>query len=123
MNFNDFNDFNWHDSIIKSINIDRNKPGINDNIKFIIEWAEGNKNELVFEEIYWAYMIFNFGIVADETILSACIGDDKNIDLIDFYSKWNGSMDSVNLNLYMIRLNSTGGIIKIIAKGFKIIEK
>ena len=55
--------------------------------------------------------------------MSACIGDDKNIDLIDFYSKWNGSMDSVNLNLYMIRLNSTGGIIKIIAKGFKIIEK
>lgn len=118
-----FNDFNWHDSIIKNINIDRNKPGINDNIKFEIEWAEGSKIELVFEETYWANMMLNFGIVADETILSACIGDDKDLDLVDFYSKWNGSMDNVNLNSYTIRLNSTGGIIKIIAKRFKIIEK
>jgi hypothetical protein len=118
-----FNDFNWHDSVIKNITIDRNKPGINDIINFEIEWAEGSKVELVFEDTYWANMTLNFGIVADETILNACIGDDKDPDLVDFYSKWKGLMDNVKLNSYLIRLNSTGGTIKIIAKAFKIIEK
>jgi hypothetical protein len=118
-----FNDFNWHDSIIKNITIDRNKPGIIDIINFEIEWADGGKAELVFEDTYWANLTLNFGIVADETILSACMGDDKDPDLIDFYSRWKGLMDNINLNSYLIRLNSTGGIIKIIAKGFIITDK
>lgn len=118
-----FNNFSWHDSVIKDINIDRNKPGINDSIKFEIESVEGNNIELLFEDTYWANMVLNFGIVADETILDACICNNQDVDLVDFYSKWEGSMDNINLNLYMIRLNSTGSIIKIIAKGFKIIEK
>lgn len=118
-----FNDFNWHDSVIKNIAIDRSKPGINDVIRFEIEWEEGGRVDLVFEGTYWANMSLNFGIVADETILSACIGDEKDPDLVSFYSKWNGLMDNICLNSYLINLNSTGGVIKIIAKGFKIMEK
>lgn len=118
-----FDDFNWHDSIVKNINIDRDKPGINDIITFDIEWAQGGNIQLVFEETYWANMMLNFGIVADETILDANIEDSKDSDLVEFYSKWKGSMDSVSLNIYSIKLNSTGGLIKIIAKGFKVIEK
>jgi len=118
-----FNDFKWHDSVIKNITIDRNKPGINDIINFEIDLIDGGKIELIFEGIYWVNMNLNFGIVADETILNAWIGDDTDTDLIDFYSKWRGLMDNLKLDTFIIELNSTGGIIKIIAKAFKIIEK
>lgn len=118
-----FEYFDWHDSIIKSIDIDRNKPGINDSIKFNIKKVEGGNIELVFEETYWANFILNFGIVADETILDAYIADSTDIDLVKFYSNWKGAMNNVKLDLYVIKLNSTGGSIKILAKGFKIIDK
>lgn len=115
-----FNDFDWHDSIIKNISIDRSMPGIKDDIKFDIECVNGNRIELLFEEIYWVNMVLNFGIVADETILSANVEDANDSDLIELYSKWNGFLDDIILKSYTIRLNSTGGIIKVISKGFKI---
>ena len=121
--FMNFNDFNWHDAVIKKITVDRNKPGIIDIVNFEIEWPEGGRVELIFEEAYWAKMTLNFGIVADETILNAFIGDETDQDIINFYSKWKGLMDNIDLNSYLINLNSTGGIIKIIANRFKVIEK
>jgi len=118
-----FNDFNWHDAIIKNILIDRRSPGILDEIVFDIEWTEEKgKVKFIFKDIYWANMNLNFGIVADETILNAFSMNDNDEDLIAFYSKWKGMMNVVNLNSYIINLNSTGGKIKIIAKGFKVIE-
>jgi hypothetical protein len=60
-----FNDFYWHDSVIKSVTINRNNPGVNDEIVFEIEWSEQKgKVLLVFEDVYWAEMKLNFGIVA-----------------------------------------------------------
>ena len=68
-------------------------------------------------------MNLNFGIKAEETILCAEVLEDNNEDLANFYSKWKGLMDDIKLYTYRIELNSTGGIIKIIATGFKIIKK
>ena len=68
-------------------------------------------------------MLLNFGIIANENILNACIGDQTDQDFINLYSKWKGKLDKINLQLYLINLNSTGGITKIIAKTFKIKEK
>jgi hypothetical protein len=116
-----FNDFYWHDAIMQNILIDRNKPGILDEISFDIKWAE-EKGEvtLVFEDVYYTMMNLNFGIVSDETILNAIVLEEDNEDLINFYSKWKGTLDSVKLNVYKINLNSTGSEIKIIAKGFRV---
>jgi len=119
-----FNDFYWHDAIIKNIQIDRSNPGIRDTIIFDIEWPEEKgKVAFLFEEVYWAEMKLNFGIVADETIMNSVELDDNNQDLINFYLKWNGAMDEVKLNTYKIELNSTGGDIKIIAKTFRVDKK
>jgi len=115
-----FNDYNWHDAVIKNILINRNNPGILDEIIFDIEWLENEKINLVFEEVYWAAMNLNFGIVANETILNACVLDETDTDLINFYTKWKGMMNNVKLNSFEINLNSTGGKIKIIAKEFRI---
>ena len=109
--------FYWHDAIIKNIQIERLNPGIEDSIKFDIEWPEDQgKVTFVFEEVYWATMKLNFGIIANETILNATLLNRDNKDLVDFYAKWKGEMNEVELNTYKIELNSTGGEIIIIAK-------
>ena len=116
-----FNDYYWHDSVIKSISINRNNPGIIDEISFDIQWNEGILERLNFEDVYWASLMLNFGIVADETIMRANVLDNNDSDLVNFYEKWGGLMDNVKLQVYLIELNSTGSLIKIIAKGFKTI--
>ena len=116
-----FNDYRWHDAVIKNININRDNPGVNDSILFDIDWPDDKgKITLVFEEVYWAEMKLNFGIVAEETILDSFEMDNNNQDLTNFYSKWKGAMNDVKLKTYKIKLNSTGSEIKIIAKSFKI---
>jgi hypothetical protein len=118
-----FNDFYWHDSVIKNIAIDRNNPGIVDTIYFDIYLTEGGTIDLIFEEVYWAKMTLNFGIVAEESILSAFVSGKDDKDLTYFYSKWKGLMDDVKLDCYVINLNSTGGEIKILSKGFRVLYK
>lgn len=116
-----FEDFHWHDAIIKNIIIDRNKPGIKDKIEIAITWPNNNETvNFIFEDVYWAKMNLNFGIIANETILQSHLLSDNDEDLINFYSKWNGLMNDVKLNVYEILLNSTGGSIKVIAKKFRL---
>lgn len=115
-----FNDIYWHDSIIKYIKIDRAVPGNNGTIEFEIDWYEKGKGALFFEDIYWANLNLNFGIVAGENILDAFIADKTDEDFILFCSKWKDKIDINEINCYAIDLNSTGGRIKIIAKAFKI---
>lgn len=115
-----FNDFYWHDAVIKNIQIDRNSPGTNDTIIFDIEWPEEKgKANFIFEEVYWASMNLNFGIVANETILSASELEENDQNLNSLYSKWNGVINDMELKVYKFSLNSTGSEIKIIAKRFR----
>ena len=116
----DFNDIYWHDAVVKNIVIDRNDPGVLDTIQFEINLPEGEQIKLLFKDVYWSNMILNFGIKAEETILDAFVSEENDEDFQDFYSKWNSLMDEVVLNCYVINLNSTGGKIKIIARGFNI---
>lgn len=116
----EFNQYDWHDAIVKFIDIDRNKPGVNDKITFAIEWRNGEKSALIFEDVYWASMSLNFGIVANETILKAESFDKNDADLVRFYTDWKGLLDKVNLAKYLIEFNSTGSIIKIIARKYTI---
>lgn len=67
-------------------------------------------------------MNLNFGICADETILNVFENDIEDKDYINLYVKWKGHLTNIKLHTYVIELNSTGGNIKIIAKGFRIAE-
>ncbi len=116
-----FEDFYWHDAIIKNIVINRNSPGIKDEIEMEIIFPNNNERvNFVFEDVYWAKMNLNFGIIADESILQACLLKKDDKDLINLCSLWEGNISSAELNIYEILLNSTGGEIKIIARRFKI---
>lgn len=119
-----FEDFYWHDSVIKNIVIDRYAPGRKDEIEIDIVWADNDeKVSFIFEHVYWAKMDLNFGIAANETILQGYLLSSNDEDLINLYSGWKGFLDDIKLNVYEIELNSTGGRIKIIAKGFRVEKK
>jgi len=115
-----FNEYYWHDAVIKNVQIDRTNPGVNDTILLEIEWPKNkNKSNFIFEDVYWACLNLNFGVVCDETILSAELIDGEDADVDNFYIKWKGAMNDVKLNVYKIELNSTGGFLKILAKNFR----
>ena len=118
-----FNSYEWHDAIIKNIIIDRNTPGINDSIIIEISWPNENEdNVLLFEEVYWANLNMNFGIVCTESILNAYEANEDDKILTDLFSKWKGLINDIELKGYVINLNSTGSEIKIVAKGLKILD-
>jgi len=117
---NNFNDFYWHDAIIKSIIVDRHNPGKKDEIQFDILFPDKRKvTHFIFEKVYYASFNLNFGINAHETILQALVLDNDD-DLLKLFKNWKGHLDNIKLNVFYIELNSTGGKIKIIAKGFRI---
>lgn len=116
-----FEDFYWHDAVIKNITVDRDNPGLKDEVALEIVWPNTKERvHFIFESVYWTKMELNLGIVADENISQGRHLSNDDRDLIRFYSQWNGLMDDVKLNVYEIELSSTGGRIKIIAKGFRI---
>lgn len=117
-----FDKYNWHDTIVRSINIDRSTPGINDEISFEIEWTDGEICLLKFKNVYWSSMTLNFGIIAEDSILDAKILDKNDADLQNFHSKWKGLLDHLSLNIFYIELNTSGSIIKIIAEGYELMN-
>jgi len=115
-----FNEYYWHDSVITNLTIDRTNPGISDTISLEIILQEGGDIELIFEDVYWANLALNFGIRAKENILHAFMAEKNDEDLTNLYLRWKGYIDNIDLTCYVFDLNSTGGKIKIIAKGFKV---
>ena len=127
-------DFYWHDAVMKSIIIDRNNPTVVDEIGIDIEWPVGYKNEddenneneeeviqrIVFESVLWAKLDLDFSYLGSDTIRNAEMLDNNDEDLVNLYSTWKGFRDHIKLNVYVINLNTSGGKIKIIAKGFRI---
>ena len=115
-----FEEYFWHDSEIRRIEIDRTCPGKKDAILFEINWIDTGLGNLIFEDVYWASINMNFGILAPECIDSAFISENDD-DLNSFFKKWGGQIDDIELFCYTIKTISTGSEMKIIAKGFKVI--
>jgi hypothetical protein len=117
----EFNHLYWHDSIITNITIDRSDPGYIDTIKLDMNWMDEGKGHLIFEGVYKLQLNMNFGIIANESILTAsCSSDRTNPDLVNLYRVWGGRLDAIELNAFTIELNSAGSLIKIIAKLIKV---
>jgi len=124
-------DFYWHDAVIKRIIIDRNNPGVVDEIGIDVVWTKEYDNEddenkeetaqlIVFEDVFWANLNLNFGYIGGggDIIGNAEMLDNNDIDLVNFYSTSKGFRDHIKLNVYVINLTS-GSKIKIIAKNFR----
>lgn len=120
----DFNDFEWHDSAIRNIRIDRTRPGKQDTIEFEVEFDNG-LFRIVFESVYQASFQMNFGVIpveGAETIYWAHQEGRENEMVQEFYKSTKGFFDQVPLNYYEIETNSTGSKIQIVAMGVSFIE-
>ena len=115
-----FNEFNWHDSVIRNIMIDRKLPGRRDQIKIDLEWTDGKTNILIFDNVYDAKLSLNFGIECEESIYCAHVKDKESEEVKELLKKWKGTLNHLNLCLFTIELNSTCSMINIIAADFKI---
>lgn len=116
----EFNNLNWHDSVIKNIIIDRNNPGKNDIIQLEMVWPNGTSNIITFRDVYWANLDMNFGIVSTESVFKAhSEGRDNEIEK-SLYLKWKNKINDVDLRYYEIETASTCSKIKIIAEQFQI---
>jgi hypothetical protein len=117
-----FNEFYWHDAIIKNIIIDRTSPGQKDTISFEMIWPNNKAGIIIFENVYKVKMSLNFGIIANECVSMAFISPDDE-DLILLRSLWKDYYDVQKLVCYVIRTSSTGSEIKIISTGFSVNRK
>ncbi|MGK6353523.1 hypothetical protein [Parapedobacter sp. DT-150] len=116
-----FEDITWHDMVIKNIIINRDDPGRNDSIRFEVDGNRERIRQLIFEEVYWARLDLNFGVVAEETVFDAFLSDESDKDLLNLYSRWKGMIEGKKLLIFNITLNSTGSILKIIASHLTVV--
>ena len=114
-----FEDVDWHDSIINKIEIDRSLPGKIDEIKIELTINDSTSPiVLIFEDVYWSLLNMNFGIVAMESVEYALILKDDP-DLNALKDKWNDVIKD-ELHCYVIKTNSTASTLKIISKSVTI---
>ncbi|MDQ1089761.1 hypothetical protein QE390_004365 [Siphonobacter sp. SORGH_AS 1065] len=112
-----FSDLYGHDSIIRSISVNRGNPGYDDSIGLEIDWYDTGLGKVTFYEVLKATFDLNFGMIVCESILSAeCTEDDEGLELLK-HRKKNFSIIK-DLKCSIITTNSTGNQIKIYEKGF-----
>ena len=118
----DFNEIEWHDSVLRSIHIDRSNPGYKDIVKLSITTPGLTKLSITFEDVYHADLNMNFNIIAKETIRSAAIDYSSNaLDAIK--EKWKQLSSEVSkLKQFEITTNSTNSIIAVYALNYRIEE-
>jgi len=117
----DFSSLDWHDAIIKKIEIDRVKPGIVDEVKFLIRWSNGTTNRLIFKDVYWAIFNLNFGVIADECIMDGNYIEINDPDYVKLKTKWMNLYSGIDAVVgYQITTTSTGSTMRIFAKTFEL---
>lgn len=117
----EFENLPWHDANLQRICINRQNPGENDSVSFLIEWPEESSlSSVEFYDCYAFNAQMNFGIVSSESILKAeCINDSPEIKAI--CDKWlKIGVELANLKCYRIITNSTHSIIDVFSLGFSI---
>jgi hypothetical protein len=110
-----FNELPWHDSALLNVEIDRKMPGEKDCVKILVKWPSGDENFIVFNNCYLFEAKMNFGVVAEESILSAICTEDNN-EIASVRSKWSPlGVELGNLLCYTINTNSTNSSLKVFA--------
>ena len=117
----EFENLPWHDANLQCIYINRQNPGENDIVSFLIEWPE--ESPASFVEFYDCYALnakMNFGIISVESILEVkCIHNSSEIK--EIRDKWlKIGVELTNLKCYRIVTNSTHSIIDVFSLGFRI---
>lgn len=118
---NIFNNYDWHDSTLRNIVIDRTS----DTIMISIEWPDNTVSDVIFEDCYAFISNMNFGIMTPENILMAEAISNNTEESTLIKDKWRKiGIELDNLIEFRIETNSTASIIRIFALkvSFKVSE-
>lgn len=115
-----FDELDWHDAVLLSLTLDRRSPGKRDEVVLIIEWTDGRQQQMRFLDCYALDAQMNFGVVAQESILSArCVPDSEK--LAEVKQVWTRmGVDLHDLHCFEITTNSTASVISIYAKRYEV---
>ena len=113
-----FESLSWHDAELLELTIDRRSAGVIDEVRLLIRWPDGKDDLLVFSECLSFVCSMNFGVIAEESILTAsCLLETP--ELAALREKWKSFPQCVlGLKCFEIETNSTGSLLRIYAKRF-----
>jgi hypothetical protein len=115
-----FEEMEWHDAVLLSLNIDRRAPGECDEVVLVMEWLDGRKQKVRFTDCYAFDAQMNFGVIAPESIRDARCATDSS-KLVEMRQRWMAlGVDLGDLRCFEITTNSTASEIRIYAKRFEI---
>jgi hypothetical protein len=104
----------WHESSLISVKVDRQNPGEQDIVEIAIRLLDDEVVFLRFRNCYLFEAKMNFGIVADESILSASVRNNgKEIEFISNFF-FLGQVPIAPILALEINTISTGSKIKIV---------
>lgn len=117
-----FDDLEWHDALLLSMNIDRQQPGERDEVTLLVVWSDERKSKVRFRESYALDAQMNFGVVAPESIRAArCIAESPR--LVEMRERWRSlGVDLADLCCFEITTNSTASVIRIFARDFNVTD-
>ena len=111
----DFNNAHWHDAELRSIHVDRSKPGEVDSVQLEVVWPDGEATVIRFHDCYRFECSMNFGVVAVETIREASLSSSSSA-VDEVRRKWAAiGVSLANLKEYRIVTTSTGSVLVILA--------
>lgn len=115
-----FEGLEWHDAALLSLHIDRQTPGERDDVVLLIKWPDGRMQTVRFTDCYFLDVQMNFGVIAEESILSArCVAHSEK--LAAFRSDWTRmGVDLHDLLCFEITTNSTASVIRVYAMQFEV---
>jgi len=116
MNDAGFNDLPWHDAQLLSLEIDRRRPGVGDEVTLAFMWPDGRTSRIRFQDCWKLEASMNFGIVADDTVLAA--SEETNNDVAErVRAEWaKVGLDVGDLRCFRIETNSTASTISVYAQ-------
>lgn len=109
-----FEDIEWHDQTLIGIDINRTNPGNTDSIRLNV-LIDDVDMEVLFQNVYFADIKMNFGVIAQESISYAIINN-ADIEITNVQKKWSKvGVELDKLLCFEINTNLTNSLIKIYA--------
>lgn len=117
-----FDELPWQGAVVMGVWIDRSAPGIADRVDVDIAWPCGKRQRLSFLDCYRCHITMNWGVVAEEVVLTARKTWVKNEDA-GFLEKWHAvGVDLNALACYALVTEATHSAIQIYAMRFMLAD-
>ena len=110
-----FDNFDWHDSILNSVIINRQNLGLNDIVELDITWPSGERGILLFENVRKCIMDLNSGTDKKDWIYNAYETEDDE-DFVSYKKQVENICNDIDkLKCFVIETSTTGSLVKIFA--------